>query len=117
KPGGICVQWEPTERTLASFLAVFPYVVELVGPTVLLGSDQPIPFDVNTLAARWHDPWIRSYLETAKLDKGLDEIEDHLRKTEVKRWGPTDPRPADWNSDLFPKDEFFLNGAKITAFQ
>jgi spermidine synthase len=48
--GGICVQWAPTERTVASFVNVFPYVVQING--VLLGSERPIPFTMEGLAAR-----------------------------------------------------------------
>ena len=41
-PGGLYVQWAPTERTIETFRSVFPYVT-MVHPA-LLGSDRPIPY-------------------------------------------------------------------------
>jgi predicted membrane-bound spermidine synthase len=47
REGGICVQWAATDRTVASFVSVFPYVVRL--GFVLLGSNQPIPLSAEPL--------------------------------------------------------------------
>jgi spermidine synthase len=107
RPGGICVQWIPSPRSLNSLVSVFPYVVDLFDGYILLGSDQPIRFDANAVARRLQEPAIRTYLEAAKLDTRA--IGDWLLSGHVKLLRPGDPRPDEVNTDLFPKDEFFLN--------
>jgi spermidine synthase len=106
RPGGISVQWMPSPRSVNSFVSVFPYVVDLHNGYILLGSDQPIPFDANAIALRLQEPTIRTYLEAA-LDSRW--IGNWLLSGQVRLWRPGDPRPDDVNTDLFPKDEFFLN--------
>ena len=111
-PGGLYVQWVPTERVLASFLTVFPYVLRL--HNVVLGSDQPIRYSRDGLA-------------TALAGSGRDDrmasawdvqaILDWLTAAPEQSWGPHDPRTDDdLNTDLFPKDEYFLNGRRRTLF-
>ena len=48
-PGGIYVQWAPTERSIETFRSVFPYVT-MVHPA-LLGSDRPIPYARDKILA------------------------------------------------------------------
>ena len=106
--GGICVQWAPTKRTVASFLQVFPYVV-LVND-VLLGSDRPIPFSINDLSNRLFNA--RSYLAAGGWN--VDDMIAWLKEKPIERWGPNDKRDdKDVNTDLFPKDEFYLNAKKV----
>jgi spermidine synthase len=115
--GGLCVQWAPTARTLNSFLDVFPHVVELdvAYDKILLGSDRPIPFDLEALIGRLHEPAIRAYLQTANWK--ADAIGHMLREARERLWGPEAPRPSgDVNTDLFPKDEFYLNHHKIALW-
>ena len=40
KPDGLAVTWAPTDRVLASFLAVFPHVIVVDG--IAIGSQQPL---------------------------------------------------------------------------
>jgi spermidine synthase len=105
-PGGIFVQWAPTERSLQTFRSVFPYVV-MVHPA-LLGSDRPIPYDAERILARLDDPQILSHLEAAAVD--FDELRQWFRDKHPEiindgRVGTV----ADPNTDLFPRDEYYLN--------
>ena len=107
-PGGICVQWVPSERTLNSFLSAFPFVVELFDGGILLGSERPVHFDAEAVASHLHEPKLHAYLEEAGWD--ANAIGDKLLSSRVTVYGPDHPRRDDINTDLFPKDEFFLSG-------
>jgi spermidine synthase len=78
---------------------------------VLLGGDDNVHFDVKTLAIRLQEPAIRDYLEAAGWN--VNAIVDSLYRAPVNVWGPGDPRPIDVNTDLFPKDEFYLNNVSM----
>ena len=105
REGGICVQWAPTDRTVSSFLAVFPHVVRV--NDVLLGSARPIPFTLQSVAERLRGP-ARPYLVAADWDP--DALLARLSAKPAEIWGPSDTRRAgDVNTDLFPRDEYFLN--------
>lgn len=108
KPGGLFVQWAPTERVARSFLKAFPHVVMLLPVSIVIGSDQPIPFDPAALAARFGEPAFRAWAERAGVDiSGFPA----LFGAEARIWGPDTPRGGmqDINTDLFPRDEFYLN--------
>ena len=108
---GLYVQWIPKERTLETFLSVFPYVLQL--NDVAIGSDQPIPYSEKDLKARLHSPEVRRYLDAANWDP--DEILSRLTRKSPRVWGPADRRmDFDVNTDLFPKDEYFLNRRKFS---
>lgn len=104
-PGGICVQWQPTLQTERTFRAAFPYVVQ-TSRGMLLGSNDPIPFDLPALHERIRGP-MRAYLEAAGVDPEavIADIGEPIR---FQR--PEDDRPrARLNTDLFPRDEYYLN--------
>jgi spermidine synthase len=105
-PGGIYVQWAPTERTVETFRSVFPYVT-MVHPA-LLGSDRPIPYDREKILALLARPEIDIHLTSARIDRGelLKWFED--KKIEVLNDGKTVPARAP-NTDFFPRDEYYLN--------
>lgn len=108
KPGGLFVQWAPTERVARSFLKAFPHVLMLLPISIVIGSDQPIPFDAAALAARFTEPAFQAWAKRAGVDtSGLPA----LFAGEVRVWGPETPRgdPDEVNTDLFPRDEFYLN--------
>lgn len=106
KPGGIAVKWGPTDRALASFLAVFPYAV--VKGSAMIGSDRPIDVSAERLAARLADPRVAGYLSAAGLDAA--EYGRWIASSSPRAYRPGDPRPAaEVNTDLWPKDEFYLN--------
>ncbi|MFN4282692.1 MAG: hypothetical protein ACK4NA_08640 [Alphaproteobacteria bacterium] len=107
KPGGYYVLWAPTERTVDTFAQVFPYVVHLRPVSVLIGSDAPISFDAAALAARFDEPAIRAYLA----DAGADFGRLRAKFAEAPRvWSQADARDGgETNTDLFPRDEYYLN--------
>jgi hypothetical protein len=122
RPGGIAVQWAPTPRTEASFMAAFPYVTRLAGrmlgrpgqqmedvPILIGSADQSVSLNPDLLNQRLAD--IMPRLEDAGWS--AKEVYNDILGRTVRTWGPTDPRPADVNTDLFPKDEYYRNILKI----
>ena len=107
RPGGLCVQYVPTESIRNTFLSVFPYVI-MLQDYIMIGSEQPIGFDLNAIARRLNEPAIRAYLGTIGMN--TDAVETGLRSESeiVTKWTPADARSADVVSDLFPKNEFYL---------
>lgn len=116
-PGGIAVQWAPTPRSEASFLHAFPHVVRLEDVTpgasasalLIGGADGPVPFERAALARRFDA--VEPGLAAAGWPTG--QLREAMLAAPVRVWGPGDPRPADVNTDLFPKDEYFLNRWKL----
>jgi spermidine synthase len=106
RPGGIAATWSPTERVHNAFVRVFPHVISV--PGVLLGSDQPIEVNRETIAARIADPRVRDHYARAGVD-----IEALIKEYLVKpvSYTPDFNRAAltDFNTDLFPRDEFDLS--------
>lgn len=105
-PGGIYVQWAPTERSVATFRSVFPYVT-MVHPA-MLGSDRPIPYSREKIAALLARPDVTAHLKAARIDEAelAKWFED--KKIEVLNDGKTVPTPSP-NTDFFPRDEYYLN--------
>jgi spermidine synthase len=110
KPGGYVVQWMPTERAFASFLRVFPYVVS-VNNFIAIGSAGPIDFSDERLAAELGGP-AGEYLTKMGFDRR--DVLAWLMSGSRRVWTPDDIRDdRDVNTDLFPKDEYYLNHLKI----
>jgi spermidine synthase len=107
KPGGLAVEWAATDRVVATFRSVFPYGVR-VGDA-LIGSDRPFPFSLDEVAARLRSPATRRHLAEGGWDPEV--LIAWLSSRPVESWSPASPPPAsdDLNTDLFPKDEYFLN--------
>jgi spermidine synthase len=105
-PGGIYVQWVPTARTVETFRQVFPYVT-MVHPA-LLGSDRPIDYDVNNLLARFDSSAVQSHFAAAQID--IAELRRWFveKRPQVLNSGRTVPG-KEINTDLFPRDEYYLN--------
>jgi len=98
RPGGILCTWLPSARTYTTFAAAAPYVVEF-GGNMLLGSNQPIPFQPDEWRARLQRPEVQAYLGpvaaaevAARLDQG-------------RKGDPPAPGRILPNTDLFPRDE------------
>ena len=109
KPGGYVVQWMPTDRTLASFLRVFPYVVRI--NFMLIGSASPINISYERLNAELAGP-AGEYL--TKMGWNRNEVAAALISGLPQSWTPSDPRDdRDVNTDMFPKDEYYRNSHKI----
>jgi spermidine synthase len=105
-PGGIYVQWAPTERTVATFRSVFPYVT-MVHPA-LLGSNRPIAYSRAKILDLLERPEIDIHLTSARVDRAelLKWFEG--KKIEVLNDGRTVPATSP-NTDFFPRDEYYLN--------
>jgi spermidine synthase len=105
-PGGIYVQWAPTERSVATFRSVFPYVT-MVHPA-MLGSDRPIPYSREKIAALLARPDVTAHLKAARIDEAELARWFGDKKVEVLNDGRTVPTPSP-NTDFFPRDEYYLN--------
>ena len=100
KRGGFVCTWAPTARIYASFHRAFPYVVGLENRSIVVGSNDPIPVEVETWAARATSPAVVSYL-------GEELSQDLLKRVQkCKPLVRTGRRAVDVNHDLFPRDEF-----------
>lgn len=103
-PGGFMFQWVPTLRSQSTFIAVFPYVVR-VGP-FMIGSDTPVVYDPDAVIARLREPAVTAHLQAAGLN--VENIVAQVPR-DIQYWTPDVPRPTDINTDLHPKDEYYLN--------
>lgn len=112
-PGGIYVQWGPTRRTVETFAAVFPHTLLLMPGSVLIGSDQPIPYDPAELARRFADPAVQAHL--ARGNRGFSDYASFFANPALA-WGPGTPRGEAPLTDVFPRDEFYLNNT-VTGTQ
>ncbi|MBP0446277.1 fused MFS/spermidine synthase [Roseomonas sp. SSH11] len=115
-PGGLYVQWAPTVRVAETFAASFPHAVLLMPASVLIGSNDPLPLDLPALAARFREEGVQ-----ARLLRGNAEMRDYaamFRDVPVV-WEPGMPRGEATLTDIFPRDEFYLNnpvhGAELLA--
>lgn len=105
-PGGIYVQWAPTERSVETFRSVFPYVT-MIHPA-LLGSDRPIPYSREKIAALIAQPDVAAHLVKARVNKTELGKWFEDKKIEILNDGKTVPAKSP-NTDFFPRDEYYLN--------
>lgn len=105
-PGGIYVQWAPTERSVATFRSIFPYVT-MIHPA-MLGSDRPIPYSREKIAALLAQPGVAAHLTEARIDSAELGKWFAEKKIEVLNDGRTVPTDSP-NTDFFPRDEYYLN--------
>jgi spermidine synthase len=106
------VQWAPSARAVETFASVFPYVKLLLPGSVLIGSDRPIAFDRAALAERFAEPGIAAHLRRGN-PAGFDFAS--LFAEEVVAWLPATPRVEAPLTDVFPRDEFYLNNPVVAA--
>lgn len=106
-PGGIAVEWAATGRVIDTFRQVFPYGVR-VGDA-LIGSNEPFPFSLEEVTAKLRERPMREHLQAGGWDP--EDLVAWLSARPVEGWSPESPPPrtGDINTDLFPKDEYFLN--------
>jgi hypothetical protein len=112
-PGGIYVQWGPTRRSVETFASVFPYTLLLMPGSVLLGSDSPIPYDPEALARRFAEPAVQAHL--ARGNAGFRDYAGFFARPALA-WAPGRERPVASLTDVFPRDEFYLNNG-VTGTQ
>lgn len=101
-PRGLMCTWAPTPRTRATFTRAFPYVLELQGGRILLGSNEPVEFDLAAWSARLLAPEVRGYLGPARTGEALRALQS-ARPVEPSSVPQVAP-----NRDLFPRDELAL---------
>jgi spermidine synthase len=105
RPRGLAATWSPTGRVHNAFVRVFPYVVSV--PSILLGSNEPIEFDRAAIAIRLSDPRGSEHYSRAGID--ASRLMEQYIKNPVRYMPDFDRRAlVDFNTDLFPKDEFDL---------
>ena len=111
-PGGLYIQWAPSQRAAETFASVFPHTMLLMPVAVLIGSNDPIPFDAEALARRFADPEVEMHLR-----RGNPAFRDWsaLFAAPPLVWTPTTPRPEAPLTDVFPRDEFYLNNPVTTT--
>jgi len=109
-PGGIYVQWGPTRRSVETFASVFPYTLLLMPGSVLLGSESPIPYDPRALAARFAEPAVQAHL--ARGNPAYRDYAEFFARPALG-WTPGAKRPAASLTDVFPRDEFYLNNTVV----
>jgi predicted membrane-bound spermidine synthase len=107
KPGGLAVSWFPTARVGDTFLKAFPYVIQAPG-LLLIGSEAPIAWEPETIIARLRDPVTRAYYAQAGLD--VERYVEQVAGIQPLLFGPDADRSrlTDYNTDLFPKDEYLV---------
>jgi predicted membrane-bound spermidine synthase len=105
-PGGLYVQWAPTWRVVDTFAAVFPHAVLLKPASIMIGSDRPIPLDQQALIAALQAPQALAHAR-----RGNPNASDlsAMVAAPIQVWTPATPRVAAPLTDMFPRDEFFLN--------
>jgi MFS family permease len=108
--GGLYVQWGPTRRTVETFAAVFPHTMLLMPGSVLIGSNDPIPFNRAALAARFADPAVQAHL--ARGNRGFSDYAGFFASQPLA-WSPGSPRAEASLTDVFPRDEFYLNNTVV----
>jgi spermidine synthase len=108
KPGGLVVNWEPSMRTRSTMLAVFPHV--LAFRALLVGSEQPIPYDPAVLRARLAEPFTEDHYRRGQVD--IRALVDGLLTQPPIVYGPAHDRSTDdINRDLFPRDEYLVGSS------
>ena len=98
RQGGLFCTWSPTPRIRASFREAFPYVAAFRDGQIVVGSNDPLPFDRGAWKGRVLDRDVGLYLGGAR----QEEVLEGLRSA---RHLPSEG-PSDLDTDLFPKDEF-----------
>ena len=91
---------------METFASVFPHALLLMPAGVMIGSNDPIPFDPTRLAAEFAKP-----AHFAHLRAGNKEFGDwaSLFAGTPLQWLPGEKRQAAPLTDVFPRDEFYLN--------
>lgn len=110
-PDGLFSQWVPTARTLATVKQVFPWVIVMAVPggrgEFLLASKQPIPFERDVLRSRL-EARVQGFSE-AQRQSVLEFATRVAPRLERSGEPATAVLPSEVNTDLFPRDEYFLN--------
>jgi hypothetical protein len=102
-PRGLAVTWSPTSRVLDTFISVFPHVLRF--GDIVVGSNEPIPLDVEAVRRRLGDAEVQAYYRRAGIN--INALLEPLLGQPPIAIGPADDRAvSDLNTDLYPRDEF-----------
>lgn len=112
-PGGLLCTYVPSERTRRSVLRAFPHLLEfrLKGAAgFMIGGNEPMRFDRNAFLARIREPRLLAYFARAGVEREvLKLLEDYVAGvtvTEISGARRAELAAGEFNSDLFPRDEF-----------
>jgi hypothetical protein len=111
-PGGIYVQWAPSQRAAETFATVFPHTLLLMPVAVLIGSNGPIPYDADRLAAALAAPATAEHLRRG--NPGFSDWGSLFAAPPIA-WTPASPRLEPPLTDIFPRDEFYMNNPVTTT--
>jgi spermidine synthase len=110
KSGGFFVQWDVGAGAQQTMQSVFPYVVK-VGMAgnlwILIGGNDPISFDKKRLLQRLEQSQVVSFLKQAQIDPV--KVRQDVRQAYVRQFAPQEKKPQPYNTDLFPRGEYYLN--------
>jgi spermidine synthase len=109
KPGGIAVTAAPTQRIINGFVKVFPNAVLVrTNDTLILGSTQKIDWNIEKISDRLTNPFTKSYY--ARVGVNVESlIAIFSAHHEVFTPQLDRNKLTDYNTDLFPKDEFLAH--------
>jgi spermidine synthase len=99
--GGFAVSWHATERTRLTMMSVFRYVYG--NELILIGTDQPIDFQ-KSIDQKLSALEQNTLFKAAKIDP-VSVVKKELKTFQTYQAGHVSSQP-DFNTDLFPKDEF-----------
>lgn len=110
-PDGLFVEWNAGLGVSQTFRSVFPWVTELAlaeNLYVLIGSEQPIRMDIQSLVNRLQDPAVEQFLMKAQVN--IAALRREIAAARIQVFSQSrDGRPEPFNTDLFPRSEYYLN--------
>ena len=111
-PGGLYVRWAPSQRAAETFAAVFPHTILLMPVAVLIGSNEPIPFDPQALSRALAEPGVTEHLR--RCNQAFTDWTPLFAEPPIVR-RPETPRGEPPLTDVFPRDEFYLTNPVVTT--
>ncbi len=103
---GLAATWLPTPRVHNAFVRVFPHVVSV--PGILVGSNDPIEVNPEQIAKRLAAPRVREHYARAGID--VEKLmSSYLLDPAHYTPGFNRATLTDFNTDLFPRDEYDLS--------
>jgi predicted membrane-bound spermidine synthase len=109
--GGLFAQWIPTNRVLTTVKQVFPHVLSMEVPggrgRFFIAANEPLGFDRHRLQSELER---RSSVFSGGQRASLAQFAASVEPKVERAGGAPEPvAPHQLNTDLFPRDEYFLN--------
>ena len=113
KPGGFFVQWNVGANTRETMLSVFPHVTAIgLGKQqnlwILIGSDRPVQFDRELLLTKLNLPPVIDFIQE-KVGIDIEQVRQDVISAKAYTNSPAKSTTPKINTDLFPRDEYYLN--------